>query len=487
LSLEVPQDPDALGFLIRALYTAYSPEEVDSLDEILSEYSGREQDLLAAFWSKHVTEATRASPSSVGPSAVSELGAASSSQPPGTDSGQDLSPEPAATGGAAASVAWPERFRGCILLAAVGDAMGYKKGDWEFCLSSSKIYADLDRLTNGKGVLALDLTNWMVSDDTVMHLAAAEGLAVAAERHGNWARLDKVMPLVGAATKKCGQDFTGRAPGKSEQQGLKLLAADGSNWQAKPFDSRAVGCGAAMRAMAVGLCFPVLEDLVQYSVEIARVSKTHPTGYLGAVVAALFTRYALDSRPVVTWGRSFLEEALPAVKAYVLGPGGRHIEENRTAFEAGAFENKWCWYLHERDIASAIEGHVPRYPADYGKFGVRDAFYAEIAKLPGMNPIGKNPGSKGYDAVLIAYDALLWVEAGAGAPTDPSAKWDQLCQRAVLHRGDNDSTGSIAAAWYGALHGLQGVPKRHYEGIEYKGRCESVARSLCRFCSGAGH
>ena len=26
------------------------------------------------------------------------------------------------------------------------------------------------------------------------------------------------------------------------------------------------------------------------------------------------------------------------------------------------------------------------------------------------NPSGKNPGSKGFDAVIIAYDALLWVE-----------------------------------------------------------------------------
>lgn len=68
------------------------------------------------------------------------------------------------------------RFQAVMLLSAVGDAIGYKGGDWEFCLSTGKILRDLDALTGGKGILHLDAGGWMVSDDTVEHLAGAEGL-----------------------------------------------------------------------------------------------------------------------------------------------------------------------------------------------------------------------------------------------------------------------------------------------------------------------
>ena len=50
-----------------------------------------------------------------------------------------------------------------------------------------------------------------------------------------------------------------------------------------------------------------------------------------------------------------------------------------------------------------------------------------------------------------------------------------------MHRGDNDSTGSIAGAWFGALHGFAGVPKNHYEGIEYRSRCDAVGKALDKF------
>jgi len=35
--------------------------------------------------------------------------------------------------------------------------------------------------------------------------------------------------------------------------------------------------------------------------------------------------------------------------------------------------------------------------------------------------------------------------------------------RGVLHGGDNDSTGAIACAWFGALYGFTGVPECNYK------------------------
>jgi ADP-ribosylarginine hydrolase len=55
--------------------------------------------------------------------------------------------------------------------------------------------------------------------------------------------------------------------------------------------------------------------------------------------------------------------------------------------------------------------------------------------------------------LCFSYDALL----GAGS------SWEELCLRGALHGGDSDSTGCIAGAWFGALYGLDGVPRNHYE------------------------
>jgi ADP-ribosylarginine hydrolase len=64
-----------------------------------------------------------------------------------------------------------------MLLAAVGDAMGYKNGDWEFNTSSKIIHQQMMELTNNKGPLFLKIGfNWRYSDDTVMHIATALAL-----------------------------------------------------------------------------------------------------------------------------------------------------------------------------------------------------------------------------------------------------------------------------------------------------------------------
>jgi ADP-ribosylarginine hydrolase len=40
--------------------------------------------------------------------------------------------------------------------------------------------------------------------------------------------------------------------------------------------------------------------------------------------------------------------------------------------------------------------------------------------------------------------------------------------RGMLHGGDNDSTGTIAGAWYGAMKGFDGVFEKNYMNIEDK-------------------
>ncbi len=68
-----------------------------------------------------------------------------------------------------------ERYVAAMVLGAVGDAMGYCNGRWEDCRSESAIHKEVEQL-GGVAKLKVCPPGFIVSDDTVLHIATAEGL-----------------------------------------------------------------------------------------------------------------------------------------------------------------------------------------------------------------------------------------------------------------------------------------------------------------------
>lgn len=80
---------------------------------------------------------------------------------------------------------------------AVGDAIGYKNGSWEFCHNGRFIHNELESL-GGLENLCIDKTNWRVSDDTVMHIATAEALVDWQDTVKNWLLLKLLLLILGS-------------------------------------------------------------------------------------------------------------------------------------------------------------------------------------------------------------------------------------------------------------------------------------------------
>nr|XP_022316670.1 uncharacterized protein LOC111120236 [Crassostrea virginica] len=346
-----------------------------------------------------------------------------------------------------------DRYQAAMLLSGTGDALGYKNGSWEFCHNGKEIIKELKSL-GGLTKLNIKPPNWVVSDDTVMHLATSEALT----KCGNCSQGD-LFKEIARNYKACMRDMVNRAPGMTCTNSVHYLKPDRQDWKDGcriEFNERGGGCGAAMRAMCIGLRYPResdLSDLIAVSVESGRMTHHHPTGYLGSLAAALFTAYAIQDKPPREWGAGLMR-VLPEAKEYVKSQKF-YVDENLKAWSY--FETSWKKYLEDKGLLDGTKDPKP----DNLKTAERDKFYKNLS-FSGWG------GSSGHDAPMIAYDAIL----------QSGKDWEKLCKRGMFHGGDSDSTGVMAGCWYGAMYGYKGVPEGNYKNLEYKERLEKEAEKL---------
>jgi ADP-ribosylglycohydrolase len=318
-----------------------------------------------------------------------------------------------------------DRFLGCILAGAVGDALG---APIEFLTIDAIRERDPGEYDGS------------ITDDTQMTLFTLEGLI-----RGHRGRHDDLFAPMQHAYQRWlhtqGMEsswadnggvfatrpepdgwlitnrelFALRAPGGTVTTALRSFARGGRRGS---FDNRlnnSKGCGAVMRAAPVAL---LGEDAFAFAVGTGLLTHGHPSGFLSAGALAHLVHLLLQD--------ATLPDALAATRAK-LQSWDDH-EEQVQALDAA--------------VELAGQGPTPETIAE---------------RLGG--------GWTGEEALAIAVCAALAAE---------DMRHGLLL--AVNHSGDSDSTGAICGNILGAMHGTKAIPPEWLAGLELRDVTEQLTR-----------
>ena len=339
------------------------------------------------------------------------------------------------------------RFRGCLLGGAVGDALG-----------APVEFLDLDEIVRAYGEQGIhDYAPaygklGAITDDTQMTLFTAEAmlsahLAAALQSHepdffraavGSYARWlmtqenSRLLTSTSAKPSWLLQQkklFSRRAPGTT-----CLSALQTSRGKVTRATNDSKGCGGVMRIAPVGMYFAhslsrehrsgrVPPDIFATGRDLAAITHGHPCGFLSAGAFAIMVSLILDGIPLI--------DAIHAAKEEIR----KHPAHKET--------------LAAIEKAESLANSRPHERAALRELG--KGFVAEEALAMGI------------------YCALS------------ARDFEDAIILAVNHSGDSDSTGSITGNLLGAAAGVEAIPARWLAHLELRPIIEALADDLGAF------
>jgi len=340
-----------------------------------------------------------------------------------------------------------DKFRGCLIGGAAGDALGYTV---EF-MSESFIFAKF-----GKGGIT---GYWpanrtaQISDDTQMTMFTANGLlfgttrgcmrgimgpypSYVAEAYRDWYKT-QTRPYPVQENFHCSwllnvpELFARRAPGNTCMQAIHT----GCRGSIERPENNSKGCGGVMRVAPIGLYFgdswmaPLAIDLM--GADAAALTHGHEMGYIPAAMLVHIVRLVSHSDEIT------LKDA---------------VLDSKTAIEMLFPEAKELpGFLKMIDKAVKLS-------------------QSDIPDLDAIHELGQ--GWVGDEALAIAIYCAL----------KHSGDFDKALIAAVNHDGDSDSTGAITGNILGAYLGLSGIPRKYIDNLELVDVLTELADDLYYDC-----
>jgi len=310
-----------------------------------------------------------------------------------------------------------DRYRGCLIGLAVGDALG---APVEFLsLSEIKRRYGEHGISDFSEMGGFDPGSY--TDDTQLSLATAVGCIRAQQRFqdsGIFQPAEIVYHRYLDWLKTQTDPAQRRAPGNTCLTALRSGRMGSINERIN--DSK--GCGGVMRAAPVGLAFRP-GDVFKHGAESAAITHGHPSGYLPAGFLAEIIAGILEGKSLT----EATERSIMELKKY------------------GGYQET----LEKVKLAVELVGKEESIPNAIKKIG---------------------EGWVGEEALGISLYCVLQY----------SDDWAKGTLAAVNHSGDSDSTGSITGAILGTLLGAEAIPERWIQNVENSEGIQKIATDMYR-------
>lgn len=352
-----------------------------------------------------------------------------------------------------------EKYIATMLLHALGDTIGFKNGKWEFFEVASynatleKLYEFIDL----GGINAINLENWNVSDDTLLHMAIARSLIM---NFSNINELEKntVNNIVKTVDSMNYDKINGknRYVGNAVDKHVELIKK-GTDWKTFNFDPYGGGNGSAMRTHCIGLAYFGEENrnkLIEYAIQSSKITHVNPVGWLGGLSSALLTAFALENIAIYEWIPKMLSIINSEnVRKYMSKDNNDEIQEYEQ------FIQHWRTYYDSR-----FSDGKPIKTKSNTNLIQRLIFYNNVFEASELSKMGLS----GFSAVIVAYDCLI----------DAGDNWEKLVIYSMINNFDSDTIGAIAGGLYGTVYGLENVPKKNLEFLEFKENLIKIGKLL---------
>ena len=339
-----------------------------------------------------------------------------------------------------------DKFRGCLIGGAAGDALGYAV---EF-----KREGEIFSLYGERGITEYELRHGkaLISDDTQMTLFKATGLLLGTTRgmtrgimgdysgyirnsYLDWLRTQRERyPLPKeyhfSWLVNVPELFSPRAPGNTC---LDALKQGGKGTPEEPINS-SKGCGGVMRVAPIGLYFNdkhmKIQQIARIGAEAAAITHGHILGWMpAAALMQIIHEISQDD-----------EKVLDAV-LHALNTVNEMWPETK--------QRQYFTNLIEKAIDLAAE---------------------DMKDLDAIHQLGE--GWVAEETLAIAVYCAIKYEYD----------FDKALIAAVNHKGDNDSTGAVAGNILGAKIGYKAIPDKYKKNLELKDLILEVADDLWHDC-----
>jgi ADP-ribosylarginine hydrolase len=350
-----------------------------------------------------------------------------------------------------------EKYQASIYLAGIGDKIGFGNGKREKNYLDEIITTDnpnwkligegvssilIFRFISEGGITGIDLNTLEFSDDTVMHLDTIKGLNYNyKDRDDLYNEICKYY-LESFKNMEYARDVL--LAGRQTLESIKNISS-GVNWRNFSYNKSAGGNGGLMRTMCIGLAFyqsNSLLKLIESAIMISSITHPNCISFIGSIISALFTSYALRDMSPETW----IFELKTLLESDIIDNIIEKIKPSYIEFfieDKKLFLYKLLTYIETsfEDYNYLISDNNPRsiYPWK------RMLYYYENFS---SNKKILFPGAGADDCIIIAYDCIMMAKDN----------YEKLIYVSMMNIGDTDTIGTLCSAWYGALYGFNKVP-----------------------------